>query len=169
MPAHGIASIYTSRRFHIFMRRTTISHFSFLISHLIEVFKRNQVPTRPKGALNPEPWTLNHKKFKKPVDTIAQGVIILYPSLMKRPRSKERWKRFQKNHLTNLFECGKIIKSLEERWFFENWTVQRTNQADVRGSNTEQWIWARQEIIEPNERSIMESLILAQDERWRRA
>ena len=26
----------------------------------------------------------------------------------------------QKNHLTNLYECGKIIKSLEERWFFEN-------------------------------------------------
>jgi hypothetical protein len=31
MPAHGIAMIYTPRRFHIFMRRTTISHFSFLI------------------------------------------------------------------------------------------------------------------------------------------
>ena len=55
-------------------------------------------------------------------------------------------KKISKNHLTNLYECGKIIKSLEERWFFENWTVQRTNQADVRGSNTEQWIWARQEI-----------------------
>ena len=30
-------------------------HFAFLISHSIEVFKRDQVPTRPKGALNPEP------------------------------------------------------------------------------------------------------------------
>ena len=64
---------------------------------------------------------------------------------------KHKWKRdlekrFQKKHLTKRNECGKIIKSLEERWFFENWTVQRTNQADVRGSNTEQWIWARQEI-----------------------
>ena len=39
----------------MFMRRTTISHFSFLIFHSIEVFKLNQVPTRPKGALNPEP------------------------------------------------------------------------------------------------------------------
>jgi len=29
MPAHGITIIYTLRRFHIFMRRTTISHFSF--------------------------------------------------------------------------------------------------------------------------------------------
>ena len=28
-------------------------------------------------------------KFKKPVDTIAQDVIVLYPSLMKRPRPKE--------------------------------------------------------------------------------
>jgi len=49
MPAQGIASIYTSRRFHIFMRRTTISHFSFLISHSIEAFKRNQGASRPMG------------------------------------------------------------------------------------------------------------------------
>ena len=28
--------------------------------------------------------------------------------------------KISKNHLTNLCECGKIIKSLEERWFFEN-------------------------------------------------
>ena len=48
------------------------------------------------------------------------------------------WKKIPKKHLTKRNECGKIIKSLEERWFFENWTVQRTNQADVRGSNTEQ-------------------------------
>ena len=33
MPVHGIATIYTLRRFHIFMRRTTISHFAFLISN----------------------------------------------------------------------------------------------------------------------------------------
>jgi hypothetical protein len=49
MPAQDIAIIYTSRRFHIFMRRTTISHFSFLISHSIEVFKRNQGASRPMG------------------------------------------------------------------------------------------------------------------------
>jgi hypothetical protein len=49
MPAHGIAMIYTSRRFHIFMRRTTISHFSFLISHSIEAFIRNPRALRPKG------------------------------------------------------------------------------------------------------------------------
>jgi hypothetical protein len=47
MPAQGIAIIYTSRRFHIFMRRTTISHFSFLISLSIEAFKRNQRAARP--------------------------------------------------------------------------------------------------------------------------
>ena len=37
-PPHGL----TLRRFYIFMRRTTISHFSFLISHSSEAFKRNQ-------------------------------------------------------------------------------------------------------------------------------
>ena len=37
------------RRFHIFMRRTTISHFAFLIFHSIEVFKRNQGASRPTG------------------------------------------------------------------------------------------------------------------------
>ncbi len=30
------------RRFLIVMRRTTISHFSFLISHSRKIFKRNQ-------------------------------------------------------------------------------------------------------------------------------
>ena len=44
-----IATICTLRRFYILMRRTAISHFSFLISHSIEAFKRNQ------GA-NPEPF-----------------------------------------------------------------------------------------------------------------
>ena len=55
MPAHGIAIIYTSRRFHTFMRRTTISHFSFLISHSIEAFKRNHGAPCPGGS----PRTLN--------------------------------------------------------------------------------------------------------------
>ena len=31
------------------MRRTTISHFSFLISHSIEAFNRNQGAARPMG------------------------------------------------------------------------------------------------------------------------
>ena len=139
----------------------------FRISHSIEVFKRNQVPTRPKGALNPEPWTI--KKFKKTCWHNSPGCDNIIPVADEAAPFERAMKKISKNRLTNLYECGKIIKSLEERWFFENWTVQRTNQADVRGSNTEQWIWARQEIIEPNERSIMESLILAQDERWRRA
>ena len=42
IPPSGIATIYTLRRFYLFMRRTTISHFSFLISHSSEAFKRNQ-------------------------------------------------------------------------------------------------------------------------------
>ena len=45
--------IYTPRRLYIFMRRTTISHFSFLISHSNEAFQRNQGTTRPKA--NPAP------------------------------------------------------------------------------------------------------------------
>ena len=36
------------------MRRTTISHFSFLISHSIEAFNRNQGAARPMG-LHPPP------------------------------------------------------------------------------------------------------------------
>ena len=44
IPAHSIAIIYTSRRFYIFMRRTTISHFSFLISNSCESFTHNQGP-----------------------------------------------------------------------------------------------------------------------------
>ncbi len=39
------------------MRRTTISHFSFLISHSIEAFNRNQVAARPMGL--PPPPTKN--------------------------------------------------------------------------------------------------------------
>ena len=33
----------------IFMRRTTISHFSFLISHASEAFVHNQGAARPMG------------------------------------------------------------------------------------------------------------------------
>ena len=43
------SAIKPPRRFHHFMRRTTISHFSFLISHSIEAFKRNQGASRPRG------------------------------------------------------------------------------------------------------------------------
>jgi len=46
------------------MRRTTISHFSFLISHSIETFKRNQ------GASRPQRLTQNHK----PINHFNQGV-----------------------------------------------------------------------------------------------
>ena len=49
------ANFKPPQRFYIFMRRTTISHFSFLISHSIEVFKRNQGASRPTG----EPCTLH--------------------------------------------------------------------------------------------------------------
>ena len=57
----GIIMIYTPRRFYIFMRRTTISHFSFLISHSNEAFKRNQGAARP--GTNSEPTTLNPTTF----------------------------------------------------------------------------------------------------------
>ena len=42
MPAHGIAIIYTPRRFYIFMRRTTISHFSFLIQSRLSTAIKGQ-------------------------------------------------------------------------------------------------------------------------------
>ena len=43
------SAIKTPRRFYIFMRRTIISHFSFLISHSIEAFIPNQGAARPMG------------------------------------------------------------------------------------------------------------------------
>ena len=43
------SAIKILRRFHVFMRRTTISHFSFLISHSSEAFTNNQMAARPMG------------------------------------------------------------------------------------------------------------------------
>ena len=101
------------------MRRTAPSEpsepFEPAPPHSSPIKEQHVLGTNPE-PLNPEFKTF----FKNPVDTIAQDVIVLYPSLMKRPRSKERRKIIRKNYLTNLYECGKIIKSLEERWFFEN-------------------------------------------------
>ena len=48
------SAIEAPRRFLIFMRRTTISHFSFLISHSSEAFIRNPRASPPKG-LTPNP------------------------------------------------------------------------------------------------------------------
>ena len=47
------SAIEAPRRFLIFMRRTTISHFSFLISHSSEAFIRSPRAS-PQGA-NPDP------------------------------------------------------------------------------------------------------------------
>ncbi len=53
------SAIKILRRFHIFMRRTTISHFSFLISHSSESFTHNQNGSTPHGLTqNPEPDSL---------------------------------------------------------------------------------------------------------------
>jgi len=49
MPPSGIATIYTPRRFYILMRRTNISHFSFLISHSSNAFIHNPWTPRPTG------------------------------------------------------------------------------------------------------------------------
>ena len=52
----GIAIIYTFRRFYILMRRTAISHFSFLISHSSKAFIPSQGGSTPhRLALNLEP------------------------------------------------------------------------------------------------------------------
>ncbi|MDY5292751.1 MAG: hypothetical protein SPH49_02790, partial [Dialister sp.] len=46
----NIAKRYqNSAALHYFSRRTTISHFSFLISHSSEAFNRNQGAVRPLG------------------------------------------------------------------------------------------------------------------------
>ena len=80
----NLLSTYLRASPHIYLRRSRHLHTSFLIwVELSSQIKEQHVP----GA-NPEPRTI--KKIKKPVDTIAQDVIVLYPSLMKRPRSKER-------------------------------------------------------------------------------
>ena len=53
------SAIKILRRFHIFMRRTTISHFSFLISHSSEAFTNNQRAARPMGlTLHPTTFTI---------------------------------------------------------------------------------------------------------------
>ena len=41
--------IYTPRRFYVFMRRTTIPHFSFLIPHSRKAFIHNQWTEPPMG------------------------------------------------------------------------------------------------------------------------
>ena len=67
----GIATIYTPRRFYIFMCRITISHFSFQISHSSESFKRTQRTTRPMGAppralyfFEKKRYTINHPLWR---------------------------------------------------------------------------------------------------------
>ena len=55
------SAIKILRRFHILMRRTTISHFSFLISNSSEAFIHNQGGVTPHGlTLNPEPANLHY-------------------------------------------------------------------------------------------------------------
>jgi len=49
----GVKRYQNSAALHYFLRRTTISHFSFLISHSSEAFTQNQRAARP--AANPEP------------------------------------------------------------------------------------------------------------------
>ena len=53
----GIAIIYTLRRFYILMRRTAISHFSFLISHSSKAF----IPSQ--GGSTPHRLALTHQPF----------------------------------------------------------------------------------------------------------
>ena len=57
----GIAVILYFAALLIFMRRTIISHFSFLISHSSESFNSNQGTLRPPGLTpNLEPRTPNY-------------------------------------------------------------------------------------------------------------
>ncbi len=66
--AFGHRQIYTPRRFYIFMRRTTISHFSFLISNFS--FNRGFHPQSrdepPRGlTLNPPTLRLYMEWYNK--------------------------------------------------------------------------------------------------------
>ena len=61
-----------ARRFHIFMRRTTISHFSFLISHSNGAFIPNQGGEPPLGlTLPPSIPHLDHVRLLFPRQRIA--------------------------------------------------------------------------------------------------
>ena len=73
----------------------------------------NQGTSRP-GA-NPEP-----KIFSKNLLTQRRQYGKIIPVADEAAPFERAMKKISKNHLTNLYECGKIIKSLEERWFFEN-------------------------------------------------
>ena len=71
--------------------------------------------TPPGPTLNPEP-----KTFSKNLLTQERQYGKIIPIADEAAPFERAMKKISKNHLTNLFECGKIIKSLEERWFFEN-------------------------------------------------
>jgi len=58
MPLSSIATIYTLRCFHIFMRRTSIPHSSLLTGE--QSFHPQSVDEPHQGA-NPEPINLNHE------------------------------------------------------------------------------------------------------------
>ena len=67
------------------MRRTIISHFSFLISHSIEAFKRNQGVSRPWA--NPEPFFYLQQRLNDRLEVMIQffrrrlHFIFAYPPL----------------------------------------------------------------------------------------
>ena len=72
MPPSGIATIYTPRRFIIFLRRTTIPNSSFLISHSRKAFIHNQWTEPPKEL------TLNPLSFVK----ISSQILLTSPLLL---------------------------------------------------------------------------------------
>ena len=83
------------------MRRTTISHFSFLISHSSEAFARNQGTARPKG------WPSINKKREldrlgksKWVESweLRKGVWAIQLSVYRIPNGRDRW-----------CQCGKFL------------------------------------------------------------
>ena len=81
------------------------------------------------------------------------------------------FKRIQKNAWQKHF-CVVCYLSRLERWFFENWTVQREKSrcASFKKKETAKNLSKKgKKKSSRNKQSIMESLILAQDERWRRA
>ena len=130
------------------------NHNPFTKRSQLHVRKPSRHDNNPSSSASISMWekrfnhhnTLFEKRWKKLLTQMARMWYYLtrrwYSGPHKNCSGKCRklfFKILSKNHLTKQNECGKIIKSLEERWFFENWTVQRTNQADVRGIYTEQF------------------------------
>ena len=132
-----------------------------------------------RARINKGDWAPNHnfksqkKFFKKSVDKGGEKIYYHLARRRKERRArgptdekKGRSKTFEKKLLTRSNQGGNILNCTHEEWgrvIFENWTGIKQRKTSIpKGIN-----WRKSVLI--NELIQMESLILAQDERWRRA